>query len=207
MGRYIPTPAFFTFDPIIRSPSVLLPAVLKSIDGEHRDLLELMEGEDLGLEFVEGREIGLDVGTLLFLCCAQWESGVSAPMPLVSSHSMERLGRFPSENGNAIAYLLDFVTTEDDSNLPILLKKMSEGLKRAFYEGGYDGRENGEMGILGWLDHEEVTTLRTEIESGRWSVKSEETFDGGVQDAFRHLLVFLRSAGRRNCGIMMRSHR
>ena len=67
MGRYIPTPAFFTFDPIIRSPSVLLPAVLKSIDGEHRDLLKLMEGGDLGLKFVEGRGIGLDVGTLLCL--------------------------------------------------------------------------------------------------------------------------------------------
>jgi hypothetical protein len=64
------------------------------------------------------------------------------------------------------------------------------------------------MGIelLGWLDSADVNELRKEIERGRWMVKSDEPLDGGVQDAFRHLLVFLRSASRRKCGILMRRH-
>ncbi len=64
------------------------------------------------------------------------------------------------------------------------------------------------MGIelLGWLDSADVTELRKEIEQGGWKVKSDEPLDGGVQDAVRHLLVFLRSASRRRCGILMRRH-
>jgi len=207
VGRYIPTPAFFTFDPIVRNPSVLLPAVLQSVQGEHGSLLKLIEEEEIGLEFIEGRGIGLDVGTLLFLCCAQWGDGASAPRSLGSSLSMERLGRFPSEDGNAIGYLLDFVSTEGDSDLLILLGKMARGFADSIGGKIDDENEIDETGVLGWLENEEAVRLRIEIESGRWSVKSGETFDGGVQDAFRHLLVFLRSAGRRKCGIMMRSHR
>ena len=58
----------------------------------------------------------------------------------------------------------------------------------------------------GWLEVSDVIDLRKEIERGGWSVKSEEPLDGGVQDAFRHLLVFLRSASKRERGILMRRH-
>ena len=60
--------------------------------------------------------------------------------------------------------------------------------------------------MLGWLDGEDISKIRREIEKGAWSVKSDEPLDGGVQDAFRHLLVFLRSAVKRKCGILMRRH-
>jgi hypothetical protein len=73
---------------------------------------------------------------------------------------------------------------------------------------GQSGFSEGAGGIelLGWLDSADVRDLRKEIERGGWSVKSDEPLDGGVQDAFRHLLVFLRSASKRKCGIMMRRH-
>ena len=44
--------------------------------------------------------------------------------------------------------------------------------------------------------------LRRELGQSR----SDEPLDGGVQDAFRHLLVFLRAAVKRKCGILMRRH-
>ena len=73
---------------------------------------------------------------------------------------------------------------------------------------GHTGFNEGSGGIelLGWLDSSDVSDLRKEIERGGWSVRSDEPLDGGVQDAFRHLLVFLRSASKRKCGILMRRH-
>jgi len=207
VGRYIPTPAFFTFDPIIRSPEILLPAISLSKKGEHGELIELVGGDGVGLDFTEGKGIELDIGTILFLCTAQWQDGNGAPRPLGSAHSRERLGRFPSEDGNAIEYLLNFVVVHEGSELQAMLEKISRRFDLMLNERGMvnDGADG--MRVLGWIDREEVISLRMEIESGKWSVGSEETFDGGVQDAFRHLLVFLRSAGRRRCGMMMRGHR
>ncbi|GIS50269.1 MAG: hypothetical protein Ct9H90mP24_5610 [Methanobacteriota archaeon] len=54
--------------------------------------------------------------------------------------------------------------------------------------------------MLGWLDGEDISKIRREIEKGAWSVKSDEPLDGGVQDAFRHLLVFLRALSKGNAG-------
>ena len=122
-------------------------------------------------------------------------------------HSRERLGRFPSNDGNAIEYLIEYtVERKEETVLHALLGKLGRGLtglgsgKTGFSEG------TGGIELLGWLEVSDVLDLRKEIERGGWSVKSDEPLDGGVQDALRHLLVFLRSASKRKCGILMRRH-
>ena len=87
-----------------------------------------------------------------------------------------------------------------------LLRKLGSGLIGSV-SGELDfSRGAGGVELLGWLDVGEVPKLRKEIEKGGWSVLSNEPHDGGVQDALRHLLVFLRAAGRRKCGVLMRRH-
>jgi hypothetical protein len=182
-------------------------AINASIDGNHENLLDLLEGVSGLPELKEGEQSPVDKATLLFISILDWQDDGGAPRALDGGHSRERLGRFPSNDGNAVEYLLEFTGEgEGGSGLHSLLKKLGRG----FGDGtlGHNGFGEGSMGIelLGWLDSADVNELRKEIERGRWMVKSDEPLDGGVQDAFRHLLVFLRSASRRKCGILMRGH-
>tara|TARA_Y100000588_G_scaffold80217_1_gene84105 strand:+ start:6447 stop:7070 length:624 start_codon:yes stop_codon:yes gene_type:complete len=206
MGSYIPPPAFHTFDPIRLSPDDVFGAISKSMRGEHEDLLVSIS--DLrGVSLEEGSAPPVDQATLLFISVLDWQKDGSSPRPLDSGHSMERLGRFPSNDGNAIEYLLEYCG-EDESggHLHLLLSKLGRGLSEgSLGESGFS-KGSGGIELLGWLDATEVSDLRKEIEKGGWSVMSREPLDGGVQDAFRHLLVFLRAAGRSKSGLLMRRH-
>ena len=207
MGTYIPPPSFHTFDPIKAVPENLFGAISSSMEGEHADLLEAI-GSNQGIaELKEGMKPTLDKATLLLISTMDWQEDGGAPIPLERGHSREKLGRFPSRDGNAIEYLLEYVKVQNgESDLRNLLVKLGRGLSEDFL--GLKGFAEGSGGleILGWLNPGEVSELRNEIEGGDWSVMSSEPLDGGVQDAFRHLLVFLRAAGRRKCGILMRRH-
>ena len=207
MGRYIRTSSFHTFDPIRLAPDILIEPIHSSIEGEH-DLIEsVLEGFSGIPELKRGEKLQLDKATMLFISILDWQDNGSAPRTLDSGHSRERLGRFPSNDGNAIEYLLEFTAEgEDFSKLHQLLEKLARGMGEEKF--GHSGFDRGSAGVdlLGWLDVEDVNILRKEIESGKWQVKSDEPLDGGVQDAFRHLLVFLRSASKRKCGILMRRH-
>tara|TARA_Y100001934_G_scaffold275922_1_gene371396 strand:- start:2332 stop:2955 length:624 start_codon:yes stop_codon:yes gene_type:complete len=206
MGPYIPPPAFHTFDPIRLSPNNLVDAISSSINGNHAELLEKLEGLSGVPEFVEGDAPGMDKSTLLFISVLDWQGDGSSPRPLDGGHSRERIGRFPHSDGNAIEYLLENTGEGEDSQLHDLLGKLGRGLgENAFGFPDYDKGAGG-MELLGWLEEGEITDLRKEIERGSWSVMSDEPLDGGVQDAFRHLLVILRAATRRRCGIIMRRH-
>jgi len=144
---------------------------------------------------------------MLFISILDWQDDGGAPQSLDGGHSRERLGRFPSNDGNAVEYLLEFTGEGNEvSELHSLLAKLGRGLNEEIL--GHSGFREGSGGIelLGWLDSNDVNELRKEIERSGWLVKSDEPLDGGVQDAFRHLLVFLRSASRRKCGILMRRH-
>jgi len=206
MGSYIPPPAFHTFDPIRLSPSDIIGAISNSMRGEHGGLLEAIS--DLrGISLEEGIAPSVDRATLLFISVLDWQKDGSSPRPLDSGHSMERLGRFPSNDGNAIEYLLEYTGEgEDGGHLHLLLSKLCRGLsEESLGESGFS-RGSGGIELLGWLDSDDVSNLRKEIEKGGWSIMSREPLDGGVQDAFRHLLVFLRAAGRSKCGLLMRRH-
>ena len=154
----------------------------------------------------EGEDSPLDKATLLFISVLDWQDDWSVPRSLDGGHSRERLGRFPSDDGNAIEYLLRYTKEGEGSDLHRLLEKLCRGLNEDSF--GHSGFNEGSAGIemLGWLDGEDISKIRREIEKGAWSVKADEPLDGGVQDAFRHLLVFLRAAVKRKCGILMRRH-
>ena len=207
MGRYVPPPPFHTFDPMRGDPLNLITAIKSSMSGDHEDLIGLV-GRIPGLPaLIEGVGSPVDPATMLMLSLMEWQEGGRAPSPLDSGHSRERLGRFPSEDGNAIEYLFAYTKEGDDSRgLHRLLEKLGRGLCEASL--GEPGFSNGAGGIelLGWIGVGEVLELKKEVERGAWSVASEEPHDGGVQDVFRHLLVILRSAERRGCGLLMRRH-
>ena len=205
MSRYLPPPAFHTFDPISKSPGELLEGISSSFEGKHRNLMEIVGENSILPELQEGKAPDIDAATILLICILEWQEGGSAPRPLDSGHSRERLGRFPSDDGNAVEYILDF--TKDESGvMQSLLRKLGSGLIGSV-SGELDfSRGAGGVELLGWLDVGEVPKLRKEIEKGGWTVLSNEPHDGGVQDALRHLLVFLRAAGRRKCGVLMRRH-
>ena len=207
MGSYIRPSSFHTFDPIRLSPEDMIDAINSSIGGDHSQIEGMLE-DFRGLpDLIQGEGLQLDRATTLFITILDWQKDGGAPHPLDKGHSRERLGRFPSNDGNAIEYLLEFTGVgEGGSNLLQLLKKLARGMGEEIL--GHDGFDRGSGGVelLGWLDIEDVNRLRKEIERGGWKVKSDEPLDGGVQDAFRHLLVFLRSASRRGCGILMRRH-
>ena len=207
MSRYVPPPPFYTFDPMRGDPLNLITAIKSSMSGDHEDLIGLV-GSIPGLPaLIEGVGSPVDPATMLMLSLMEWQEGGQAPRPLDSGHSRERLGRFPSEDGNAIEYLFAHTKEGGDSRgLHRLLEKLGRGLCEASL--GEPGFSNGAGGIelLGWIGVGEILELKKEVERGAWSVASEEPHDGGVQDAFRHLLVILRSAARRGCGLLMRRH-
>jgi hypothetical protein len=207
LGKYVPPPPFYTFDPLMGDPLNLIPAIKSSMSGDHKDLIGLV-GSIPGLPaLIGGVESPVDPATMLMLSLMNWQEGGRAPRPLDSGHSRERLGRFPSEDGNAIEYLFAHTKEGDGSRgLHRLLEKLGRGLCESSL--GESGFSNGAGGIelLGWISLGEVLELKKEVGRGAWSVASEEPHDGGVQDAFRHLLVILRSAERRGCGLLMRRH-
>tara|TARA_Y100000588_G_scaffold286561_1_gene304482 strand:+ start:6063 stop:6683 length:621 start_codon:yes stop_codon:yes gene_type:complete len=205
MGNYVPPPAFHTFDPIRLSPEKIFGAISSSILGNHEELMESVSGLG-GLSLEEGIEPPVDQATLLFISVLDWEKDGSSPRPLDSGHSRERLGRFPSNDGNAIEYLLEYTGGEGGDIIHDLLSKLGRGLSEESLGVSGFSRGSGGVELLGWLDDSEVNDLRDEIEKGGWSVLSNEPLDGGVQDAFRHLLVILRAACRGKCGLLMRRH-
>lgn len=207
MGEYIRPSAFHTFDPIRLSPDSLIGPIEASFEGKHDALLDVTIGASGLPKLIPGEKSPIDKATLLFLSILDWQDDGGAPRALDGGHSRERLGRFPSNDGNAIEYLLEFTGEgSGDSEMHALLAKLGRGLgKEMLGQSGFDQGLGG-INLLGWLDPDDVNLLRKEIERGGWLVKSDEPLDGGVQDAFRHLLTFLRSASRRKCGILMREH-
>ena len=88
------------------------------------------------------------------------------PRSLDGGHSRERLGRFPIDDGNAIEYLLRYTKEGEGSDLHRLLEKLCRGLNEDSF--GHSGFNEGSAGIemLGWLDVEDISKIRREIEKG-----------------------------------------
>ncbi|MBI88376.1 MAG: hypothetical protein CMB67_05065 [Euryarchaeota archaeon] len=177
-----------------------------SMKGDHAQLLEKLDGLAGVPELIDGTEPRMDQANLLFISVLDWQEDGSSPKPLDVGHSRERIGRFPHIGGNAIEYLLENTGEGQGSRLHDLLGKLGRGLGESSFGFPDFSRGSGGMEMLGWLESGEIAELRKEIGGGSWSVMSDEPLDGGVQDAFRHLLVLLRAATRRSCGLLMRRH-
>lgn len=201
------TSAFFTFDPIRIDAGELIMPIIKSIGGEHSELLQLINSEDLFPSLVEGENASLDQATMLFLSSLDWKEGGGIPEQLGKNNIKEKIGRFPTSDGNSIKYLLQNTSSDDNKNrLHELLKKLMDGLSENNL--GYSDFQKGMGGLelMGWINNEEVTELIKTIKKGEWSISADEIFDGGVQEIIRHLMMILIAAERRSCGILMRRH-
>ena len=207
MGNYIPPSAFYTFEPIKNDPILLIEPILLSIGGDHEELKKINPNSKEINSLKEGELSPYDHATSLFLSSLDWNNGEGTPIPLDNGIARNRIGRFPSDSGNAIEYILEF-TREKEGEMYFheLLIKLTNGLSAEnLGEEGFDKGFAG-MELLGWLNNEEVVILLNSMQSGKWEIKSNETIDGGVRDSLRHLLTFLKAAQRRKCGIMMRKH-
>ena len=207
MGEYIPPSAFYTFDPIRYDPILLIEPILSSIGGDHTDIKKIVEHSNEIKNLVEGKESPYDHSTMLFLTTIDWKEGGGTPEPLDNGIARDRIGRFPSDSGNAIEYILEFTREKEEELLfHELLIKLTNGLSpENLGEEGFNVGFAG-MELLGWLKHEEVRILLLNMQSGKWIIKSNETIDGGVRDSLRHLQTLLKAANRRGCGILMRRH-
>ena len=206
MNNYIPPSEYYTFDAIVNDPIEVVEAVLASKAGDHAEIKKLTNGVVEIDELPEGEPATIDVATMLFLTCMDWNVFRDSSKPLDGGKgSREKLGRWPTNDGNAIAYLIEY-TDSPDQIIEELLAKLTLGFVPEFL--GESGFDKGAFGLemMGWITHAEVKELRREINRGRWSVKANEPFDGGVQDGFRHLDNLLRGAEKYRAGLLMRRH-
>jgi hypothetical protein len=200
-------PYFHTFDPIVKDPLDIIPAIQSSLGGDHSELKRESPLSPDIQSLKEGFEPVFDPATILYLSIGELDSEGRRRGPIDTSSGKERLGRFPYGDGNIVTYLLENTREKGDMTvLHDLLSKLSAGLSEENL-GELGFREGfGGLVLLGWLNREEVSELRSAIRSGRWEVLSEEPLDGGVDYAFRLLLAMLRAAQRRRCGVLMRRH-
>jgi hypothetical protein len=156
---------------------------------------------------IEGEKAKYDAATMLFVSTLDWKESGGIPEKLCKDNIREKIGRFPTDDGNSIKYLLQHTSPDDESNeLHDMLSKLMNGLSEENL--GYNGFQIGVGGleIMGWLNTEEISKLIKTIKRGEWSISADEPYDGGVSEIIRHLMMILTAAERRSCGILMRKH-
>lgn len=169
-----------------------------------------------GMKNPENRtSIQWDDATLLFTSCLELTKE-GRPLTLGETLTRERFGRFPWGDGSLLGYFLDYIrpnrsmTTNDaqdiyDSIIDLLTSLTNRCMD---IQRGHQGFEEGFGGLhlRGYLTAEEATLLRRNLSSRTWTASFEEPLDGGVADAAKHLLTLLKSAERRDVGVLLRSH-
>ena len=170
------------------------------------NVMKKLEGE--GFELKGEISNQWDPATILFVAYRAIQTDGSPAEPLDRGISMERIGRFPSPDGNAISYLRQFHIPEDgNESMPNLLKQLDGGLRSETWGDNHLSEGFGGLILHGWLTSKQVTELRLVLQKSAWTVAKDETFDGGVRDIARHLLILLKNAEKRGLGILMRSHK
>lgn len=207
---------FYTFDPLqgseVSSLVKLLDSCRKGVDGmagiAEKCPLIAMKLSEQGANFTEGRgDVSWDDATIVFVGLRGTEPDGSPSEPLERGISMERLGRFPSNEGNAIAYLRAHLIPEEEHDEGMqLLRQLDCGLRTESL--GHEHLSVGFGGLMlhGWLEAEEVSKMRSYLEKSLWKVNKNEPLDGGVREIVRHFLIVIKSAEKRNLGILMRRH-
>ena len=61
--------------------------------------------------------------------------------------------------------------------------------------------------IRGAISGAEAIELKNNLLSKEWKIDQKEPIDGGVAEIIRLLLLLLRKAESRKCGVMLREHR
>lgn len=170
---------------------------------------EISKGLEVqGVHLLNGRTgVEWDDATILFMALRATADDGSPAEPLDRGVSRDRLGRFPSADGNAITYLREHLIPETKGDQGSqLLTQLDAGLRKEIR--GHDHLSVGFGGMVlhGWLTAPEVANLRTYLQQSAWKVAQNEPFDGGIRDVVRHLLIILKTAEKRGTGILMRAH-
>jgi len=149
----------------------------------------------------------LDDATVLFLLAMQrMEDG--SRLEVADGRHIERFGRFPTEDGCLLTYLLAWMRPTqglevDHDHLASLLLRLNQGIDNE-HPNAAEGA--GGLRLHGWLSADDVRDLRTLLMGRCWTVAAEEPLDGGMRDAVMHLTALLRGAERRRVGLLHRSH-
>lgn len=202
------TTPFFTLDAILPRAGAVEQALLNDtwpeLISNDDDLLIRLAGQ--GIADASSRKvIPWDDANLFFLSCIELDRQ-NLPFPLEAGISKERFGRFPYGDGSPLSYLKMWVrpsgrNQKEWESMETLLEALATRLLNTSLQSGV-----GRMESHGWLSNTEVTTLRKNIVSRCWNPSSDEPLDGGVQDAAKHLVGLLRSAEKRNAGVLLRVH-
>ena len=180
--------------------------------GEYPSVVSRLEEQGISNPF-ELKDLTWDDSMILFTCSTHLDED-GKPLPIGERLTRERFGRFPWSNGSIIDYLIEFLRPNSNlanSNdsferiLKLLKKLYSFNTENDFEVARYVNGDGG-MNILGFLSFEEVMELRKLMTGRNWSVASDEPLDGGIRDAIKHLIAMLKSAERRDSGIMHRAH-
>jgi hypothetical protein len=210
-----PTAPFYTFDPINGEGFDALVTALKAPrDNDKLDTFLEIYPEIRTILVREGADcsngaanISWDPATILFIAYRETQPDGSPGVPLERGISMERLGRFPTQDGNAISYLRENLREYQDSQIMApLLDQLDIGLRNESIGDNLLSEGFAGLTLHGWLSATQVGELRIALQKSKWKVAKNEPFDGGVADVARHLLIVLKSAEKRRCGILMRAH-
>ena len=201
------TTPFSTIDPMVSHRLKAVHEALEfgdwqtAIDNDDNLRIRLLEQ---GVDNPENRDsIKWDDANLFFLSCVELKNG--KPAPLEAGVSKEKFGRFPYGDGSSITYIQEWIREnkrmDGFTELTELIDCLSTRLVDTKKENGIGG-----LTMKGWLTIEEVKQLKKLITSRCWMPAADEPLDGGCQDAAKHFLAMLRSAEKRNCGILLRIH-
>jgi len=94
----------------------LIQPILKSIEGKHEELLDVIKMSNALPNLVEGEKAKFDPATMLFVSSLDWKESGGTPEQLCKNNIREKIGRFPTNDGNSIKYLLQYTSLDDDSN-------------------------------------------------------------------------------------------
>lgn len=209
-GMASSTAAFHTLDPV---DSIVFETMLRLLanEGPERPWEALFSAHPNLRERIDQNDSemlsSLDDATLLFLLSMQRQDDGSR-LDVAEGRHVERFGRFPSEDGCVLTYLLAWMRATqgheaEHDKLDALLRQLAHGLDIEHQQASAGA---GGLRLHGWLSSEDVKDLRTMLMGRCWTVAAEEPLDGGMRDGVTHLTALLRGAERRGVGLLHRSH-
>ncbi|MEC7143305.1 MAG: hypothetical protein VXW30_06965 [Candidatus Thermoplasmatota archaeon] len=145
----------------------------------------------------------IDPANLFFVLMIDQDSEGKLRRPLDDTGvNREAFGRIPGEY-SPIQYICEFIIpNKDNDRLIFLLNSLSNRFENHPCEMGKGGTI-----IRGAISGEETVELKENLLSKEWKIDQREPIDGGVAEIIRLLLLLLRKAESRKCGVMLREHR
>ena len=148
-------------------------------------------------------EAEIDPANLFFVLMIDQDSEGKLRRPLDDiGVNREAFGRIPGEY-SPIQYICEFIIpNKGNDRLILLLNSLSNRFENHPCEMGKGGTI-----IRGAISGTEAIELKENLLSKEWKIDQKEPIDGGVAEITRLLLLLLRKAESRKCGVMLREHR